>query len=265
MSAYVVILVIDDDRFSRTQIRSILENQYLDVVEAENGEDGLALIETHRPDIVLLDSSMPVMDGSTTLVKIRKRYDSIELPVIVVTTDKTKLSEYQMISLGAQAFITKPLSPDVLVDCVDKLLNKTLKPSKKRMYRSSRVYAEKVMASNRAFLEARFRDIVASFVTVHLVAGAGDPPEADALCASLDRIRDGIVFARIETTIVENMGCIPDAGPTEFLREFARVAHAVGTSLIKDGAADSDVAAGARLVGPAKHTLPPIDGDARLG
>ena len=79
------VLVIDDDPDTRERLRTLLEKDGWSVTEAENGQEGLDRLEAGRPDIVLLDLTMPVMDGFTFLERMRARPDCADIPVIVLT------------------------------------------------------------------------------------------------------------------------------------------------------------------------------------
>ena len=78
-------LVIDDDVDTRDRLRSFLEKDGWTVVEAENGQDGLDKVDVERPGVVLLDLTMPVMDGFTFLQRFRGRPDCDDIPVVVLT------------------------------------------------------------------------------------------------------------------------------------------------------------------------------------
>ena len=79
------VLVIDDDPDTRSRIRRVLERDGWAVTEAENGEDGLAKVAVSRPGIVLLDLTMPVMDGFSFLETMRSRPECNAIPVVVLT------------------------------------------------------------------------------------------------------------------------------------------------------------------------------------
>ena len=79
------ILVIDDDQDTRTRIRTMLERDGWSVTEAENGQEGLDRLKTTRPGIVVLDLTMPVMDGFAFLEGMRVRPECAHIPVVVLT------------------------------------------------------------------------------------------------------------------------------------------------------------------------------------
>ena len=81
------VLVVDDDAHTRQRIRALLEKDGWSVMEAENGQAGLQRVADHRPEVVLLDLTMPVMDGFTFLQQLRALPGCGELPVVVLTAD----------------------------------------------------------------------------------------------------------------------------------------------------------------------------------
>ncbi|RYC29625.1 response regulator [Lichenibacterium minor] len=79
------VLVVDDDADTRQRLRAFLEKDGWGVIEAENGREGLDRVEAGRPGVILLDLTMPVMDGFTFLQHLRGRPDCVDLPVVVLT------------------------------------------------------------------------------------------------------------------------------------------------------------------------------------
>ena len=106
-SERATILVVDDDAALRTLCRQALEPSY-DVVEAENGAAALRQMYQHRPALVLLDVSMPVMDGWETCRRIR---DMTDVPIIMLTARDTDRDVARGLDSGADDYVTKPFSP----------------------------------------------------------------------------------------------------------------------------------------------------------
>ena len=79
------VLIVEDDADTRDRLRTLLERDGWTVTEAENGQDGLLRLDEARPGVVLLDLTMPVMDGFTFLERMRARPDCTDIPVIVLT------------------------------------------------------------------------------------------------------------------------------------------------------------------------------------
>jgi CheY-like chemotaxis protein len=107
------VLLIDDDPSARTLVRRILVREDFRVIEAEDGERGLELARTARPDAVTLDVVMPGMDGWTVLKRLRADPELRNLPVILLTVlDDRARGE----RLGASGYLTKPVARASLVE-----------------------------------------------------------------------------------------------------------------------------------------------------
>jgi diguanylate cyclase (GGDEF)-like protein/PAS domain S-box-containing protein len=108
------VLVVDDDVASRKLMRKTLLREGFEVLEAENGEQALAVFEEHHPDIVLLDVEMPVMNGFTACKKLREHPHADHLPVLMVTGLDDIASVNRAYEAGATDFIAKPINWAVL-------------------------------------------------------------------------------------------------------------------------------------------------------
>lgn len=103
------LLIAEDDLFNRLLVVSMLaRNSQIEVVEAKDGEEALAVLSEQGIDIVLLDINMPRMNGLETLSEIRQIESIANIPIMVISSDETekKLS----LKLGANAFIPKPFN-----------------------------------------------------------------------------------------------------------------------------------------------------------
>lgn len=114
------VLVIDDEDIVRICCSRALSPAGYEVRMAQNGLDGLKMIEEERFDIVLTDLKMPDMDGIEVLRKIKKEWP--EIGVIIITGYQTVDTEAKSIKLGAFDYIEKPFTPDALISAVDKAL-----------------------------------------------------------------------------------------------------------------------------------------------
>jgi diguanylate cyclase (GGDEF)-like protein/PAS domain S-box-containing protein len=108
------VLIVDDDAASRKLMRKTLLREGFEVLEAENGEQGLAVFDEQHPDIVLLDVEMPVMNGFTACEELRKRPHADHIPVLMVTGLEDIASVNHAYDAGATDFITKPINWPVL-------------------------------------------------------------------------------------------------------------------------------------------------------
>ena len=116
------ILVVEDDPEIRDGIGIYLKNQGYAVIKAENGKEGLELLEQEAPiHLVIADVMMPVMDGVTMVMKLRERYD---LPVIILSAKSEDIDKITGLNIGADDYVTKPFVPMELVARVNAQLRR---------------------------------------------------------------------------------------------------------------------------------------------
>jgi len=116
------ILVVDDDHALVRIAQSVLQKQGFDVLTAFDGLEGLQKAQEEKPDVIVLDIFMPVMDGYTTLTAIKGSPATKDIPVIILTAVGYDLSKRMAQDFGAAAYITKPVNPSELADAVVSLL-----------------------------------------------------------------------------------------------------------------------------------------------
>jgi DNA-binding response OmpR family regulator len=116
------ILVVDDDRDIRGLLRELLVRAGYDVAEAESGKAGLREFYASPPDLVLLDVSMPELDGWQTLERIR---DLSEVPVMMLTARAGELEKVRGLKGGADDYLTKPFGRQELLARVEALLRRS--------------------------------------------------------------------------------------------------------------------------------------------
>ena len=116
------ILVADDEDRIRKLIADFLAREGFEIVEAADGAQTLSMCSgSRKPDLVVLDVMMPVMDGFTVLTELRKTSD---IPVIVLTAKSSETDQLSGFRLGADDYVTKPFSPSLLVARVQALLRR---------------------------------------------------------------------------------------------------------------------------------------------
>jgi HAMP domain-containing protein/CheY-like chemotaxis protein/GAF domain-containing protein len=110
------ILIVDDDVRNVFALTSVLESNGMEVLYAENGEDGIELLRSHPEiDLVLMDIMMPGMDGYETMRAIRSDEAFNQLPIISLTAKAMKGDREKSIASGASDYITKPVDTDQLL------------------------------------------------------------------------------------------------------------------------------------------------------
>ena len=110
------ILIADDERNIRTTLRTTLELEGYQVVEAENGRQALEALGGGDLDLAILDLQMPVLDGLETLREIRGR--NYDLPVMILTAHGSIEKAVDAVRFGAFDFIEKPFHPERLLELV---------------------------------------------------------------------------------------------------------------------------------------------------
>ena len=115
------VLIVDDNADIRTYLHSILQGQY-SVLEAEDGKRGLELAREQVPDLIVSDVMMPVMNGLEFCQQVKKDDISSHIPVILLTARALEKHQIEGYESGADAYITKPFSPELLLARIDNLL-----------------------------------------------------------------------------------------------------------------------------------------------
>ena len=115
------VLIVDDNADIRTYLRSILQGKYR-VLEAEDGKSGLDMAREHVPDLIVSDVMMPVMNGLEFCQQVKKDGISSHIPVILLTARALEKHQIEGYESGADAYITKPFSPELLLARIDNLL-----------------------------------------------------------------------------------------------------------------------------------------------
>ncbi|MBE6935048.1 MAG: response regulator transcription factor [Ruminococcaceae bacterium] len=102
------ILICDDEKDIRNALRIYLTAERYRVLEAENGEEALALLETEPVHLVLMDIMMPLLDGMTATERLREQYN---IPVILLTAKSEDTDKILGLTVGADDYVTKPFNP----------------------------------------------------------------------------------------------------------------------------------------------------------
>jgi CheY-like chemotaxis protein len=110
------VLIVDDDIRNIYSLTSVLETYGVEVLHAERGRDGIALLERHPDiDVALVDIMMPEMDGYETMREIRRRPALADLPIISVTAKAMQGDRQKCLAAGASDYIAKPVDLELLM------------------------------------------------------------------------------------------------------------------------------------------------------
>jgi two-component system, chemotaxis family, chemotaxis protein CheY len=120
------ILIVDDSNVVRASVKFALEGTGLEVLEAGNGREGMAVLKQmaesgERPAMILTDVNMPVMDG-ITFIKYVKQTSMKFVPILVLTTESQESKKLEGKEAGAAGWLVKPFKDDQLVSVVRKFV-----------------------------------------------------------------------------------------------------------------------------------------------
>jgi two-component system cell cycle response regulator DivK len=116
------ILVIEDQEDNRQILRDLLGNAGYEMTEACDGQEGVAAASTQRPDLILMDIQLPIMDGYEATRRIKAVPELKAIPIIAVTSYALSGDEAKAMAAGCDAYVTKPYSPRQLLAKVNEFL-----------------------------------------------------------------------------------------------------------------------------------------------
>jgi two-component system cell cycle response regulator DivK len=117
------VLVVEDFEDNRFLMRRLLEMSGYGVLEATNGEEAVLIAERERPDLVLMDLSLPLLDGLAATRKIRKCEGLNKIPIVAVSAHDTTDFHTEALAAGCNDYVTKPIDFDQLELVIKKLLD----------------------------------------------------------------------------------------------------------------------------------------------
>ncbi|WP_413198897.1 ATP-binding protein [Nostoc piscinale] len=116
------ILIVDDKWENRSVIVNLLEPVGFDVIEAIHGKEAWEKINTHQPDLIITDLVMPVMDGFELIKSLRQASQFANIPAIASSASVFAIDEYKSIDMGANAFLSKPVEAETLLELLRQFL-----------------------------------------------------------------------------------------------------------------------------------------------
>lgn len=109
------ILVVEDTEDNRQILRDLLTNAGFDLLEAIDGEAGVQMASRHRPDLILMDIQLPIVDGYEATRRIKADPETRHIPVIAVTSYAMSGDEKKAVEIGCSSYVSKPFSPRALL------------------------------------------------------------------------------------------------------------------------------------------------------
>jgi two-component system, cell cycle response regulator DivK len=116
------ILVVEDQEENRQILRDLFSMAGNEIIEVEDGVAAIAAAEQHRPDLILMDIQLPIMDGYEATRRIKANPDLRAIPIVVVTSYALGGDEQKALACGADAYVAKPFSPLELLAKINEYL-----------------------------------------------------------------------------------------------------------------------------------------------
>lgn len=116
------ILMVEDTEDNRQIIRDLFEGSGFELIEAHDGAAGVAMAREHRPDLILMDIQLPVLDGYETTRRIKADPACAHIPILAVTSYALSGDEVKARAAGCDGYVAKPFSPRQLLATVHGLL-----------------------------------------------------------------------------------------------------------------------------------------------
>jgi two-component system, cell cycle response regulator DivK len=117
------ILVVEDVEFNRDLVVQLLEDDY-EMITAADGAEGLRLAERERPDLILMDLSLPILDGWEATRRIKAEVELKHIPIIALSAHAMTGDEEKARQSGCDDYLSKPLDEDLLFAKIEKFLGK---------------------------------------------------------------------------------------------------------------------------------------------
>ena len=123
MTGYHVLVVEDSPTMRQLIVFALKRIRGFQIVEANDGVDGLKKLSAQKFDLIVTDINMPIMDGLKLVSMVRNDPNYKETPIIVITTEGASEDRERALALGANEYITKPIQTTKILETVKKLMN----------------------------------------------------------------------------------------------------------------------------------------------
>lgn len=117
-----LVLIADDEEDIKIILKMYLENEGFEVATAYDGLDAMNRIKERRPDVILMDIMMPVLDGIEVTKRLKAADETKDIPIVILTAAAQSSMAEKAINVGAADYIAKPFEPDNVRDVIHKIL-----------------------------------------------------------------------------------------------------------------------------------------------
>lgn len=116
------VLVVEDNFMNKVLVREILALHGYEIIEAKSGTEAIKTLNTHRPDIILMDIHLPEMDGITATRIIKSDERNRDIPILALTASAMKGEEENLIAKGFDGYVAKPIDRKRLLETITESL-----------------------------------------------------------------------------------------------------------------------------------------------
>lgn len=116
------VLLVEDNEDNLVVYRTILEHVGYEVIEARDGEEGVSRAHSEQPDVILMDISIPKMDGWEATVRLKNDSDTSAIPIIALTAHALEEDRAKAMRAGCDGYLAKPVEPRRVVQEVEKFI-----------------------------------------------------------------------------------------------------------------------------------------------
>jgi two-component system, cell cycle response regulator DivK len=120
------ILIVEDNELNRDMLMRRLQRQGFEIIVAENGETGIKFAHTEKPDLILMDMSLPIIDGWQATQKLKNDPETKSIPIIALTAHAMMGDREKALNAGCDDYDTKPIDITRLLSKIAKLTNTTV-------------------------------------------------------------------------------------------------------------------------------------------
>jgi CheY-like chemotaxis protein len=118
------VLLVEDDEMNRDMLSRRLQRRGFDVVVATDGEQAIQMAEAHRPDLILMDMSLPVLDGFEATRRLKAAERTRAIPIVALTAHAMAGDRERMLAAGCDEYDTKPIELQRLMSKIDAILGR---------------------------------------------------------------------------------------------------------------------------------------------
>ena len=201
------VLTVDDSKTIRMVVKKAFKQFDCELFEAENGVEGLAAASREKPDLIVLDITMPVMTGVEMLERLKSEPSLKDIPVIMLTAESGKDNVTQIVKMGVNDYMVKPFKGEQLIERVKKIVNLAPKNEEKSEEDTSKKFFSTVGEILFLDLPAKTNNTIISEISGHVKSELEKSKASgiDKLIFDMGKIsKINLTFIKLIISVIEN-------------------------------------------------------------